>query len=461
MDSYDKALGIVQQEFFDAADLMLHPLQGGMAIYLDGLVQSPLDEQVLQRHLQPPALKPPTGLSRFSKSLKTADELVQAILGGGVVLLQERSPIVQVVQMQGGEQRSIKEPEGERVIRGPREGFVESIRTNTALIRRRLKTASLRIHPYQIGELTQTTVNLLWITGVAPPELVREVQGRLSMVQLDAVMDSGYIEELIEDRWYSPFPQLLYTERPDIVVANLVEGRVVLMVDGSPVALVMPAVLSSFMQANEDYFDRFYMVSALRLLRYLFLLAALALPSVYIAATTFQTQLFPTPLFESLAGLRESVPFSALLEATLMELVFEVMREAGLRLPSALGQAISIVGALVIGDAATRAGLVSPMMVIVVAITGIANFMIPRYNFGVPIRLLRFLLMILSGLLGMIGLGCGLSAILLHLCSLKSFGVPYLTPIAPWDWRSMLDYLIRAPHKILQRRSRPRLRAQR
>lgn len=461
MDSYEKALRIVQQEFFDAADLMLHPLEGGMAIYLNGLVQTPLDEQALQRHLQPQALRSPTGLPRFSRSLATAKELVQAILGGDVVLLQQAEPIVQSLQLQGGERRSIKEPEGERVIRGPREGFVESIRTNTALIRRRLKTASLRIHPFQVGELTQTTINLLWITGVAPPELVREVQTRLSMIDLDAVIDSSYIEELIQDRWYSPFPQLLYTERPDTAVANLVEGRVLLLVDGSPVALVLPAVLSSFMQANEDYYDRFHMVTALRFLRYIYLLVALTFPSIYIAATTFQTQLFPTPLFESVAGLRESVPFSALLEATLMELTFEVMREAGLRLPAALGQTISIVGALVIGEAATRAGLVSPMMVIVVAITGIANFMMPRYNFGVPIRLLRFSLMLLSGLLGMIGLACGLSAILLHLCSLKSFGVPYLSPVTPLDWRGLLDYAIRAPHKFLQRRSRPRLRAQR
>lgn len=461
MDSYASALGIVQERFADAADLMLHPLEGGMAVFLNGLVETPLDERALQRHLQPQAALPPPGLPRFSKSLPDAEELVKALLGGAVVLLQEAEPIAQALQLQGGERRPVEEPKGERVVRGPREGFVESLRTNIALIRRRLKTSALRVHAYQVGTLTQTSVNLLWLAGTAPPELISEVERRLSMIDLDAVLDSGYVEDLIQDRWYSPFPQILYTERPDTAVANLVEGRALLLVDGSPAALVVPAVLTSFMQANEDYYDRFHMVSFIRILRYIFLFVALALPSVYIAATTFQSQIFPTPLFYSVAGLRESVPFSALLEAVLMEIVFEVMREAGLRLPSALGQAISIVGALVIGDAATRAGLVSPMMVIVVALTGLANFMIPRYNFGVPIRLLRFPLMLLSGLLGMIGLGCGLSAILLHLCSLKSFGVPYLTPVAPLDWRGLLDYAIRAPHRLLQRRPRPRLRAQR
>jgi hypothetical protein len=461
VDSLTSALAVIQERFSGVADLMLYPLEGGMGVYLDGLVEAPVDEKVLQRLLRPQGIKLPPCLPCFAKPLHSAEELVCAILEGQVVLLQDQDPVAQGLQVQGGERRSVEEPAAERVIRGPREGFVESLRVNTALIRRRLKTPSLRVQSYRFGRLTQTAANLLWIEGVATPALVSEVQRRLELVDLEAVIESSYVEELIQDRWYSPFPQILNTERPDTAVASLVEGRVILVIDGSPSVLVMPAVLSSFMQSNEDYYERFQISSTVRLLRYLFLLTALVAPSLYIAATSFQPQLFPTHLFESVAGLRESVPFPALLEAAMMETIFEVMREAGLRLPTALGQAISIVGALVIGEAAVRAGLVSPLMVIVVAITGIANFMLPRYNFGTSIRLLRFPLMLVAGTLGMIGICAGLVALLLHLCALKSFGVPYLSPASPWDWRGTLDYLIRAPHKLLDRRRRPRLRAQR
>ncbi len=381
-------------------------------------------------------------------------ELVEAALSGDSILLLDGLTVGLGVSTRGWEHRQPAEPVAEPVVRGPKEGFTETLAVNLALIRRRVKDERLRVEHRRIGTHTGTDILMIHLAGLATPEVVAEVGRRLDRIQIDGVLESGYLEELIEDHPFSPFPQVRATERPDVVAADLLEGRVAVLTDGTPHVLLMPHTFTGAMQAAEDYYQRWPMASFLRSLRYLFLLVALLGPSTYIAMTTFHHEMIPTSLLIGLMAAREGVPFPALVEALMMEFTFEALREAGVRLPKPVGQAISIVGALVIGESAVRAGLISPVMVIVVSITAIASFVIPFFSMGLAIRLLRFGMMLLAGTLGFYGLVIGLLAVAIHLASLRSFGVPYLTPIMPPTAEDMKDLMIRAPWWFMRRRPR-------
>jgi len=269
------------------------------------------------------------------------------------------------------------------------------------------------------------------------------VRTRLKEIDIDAIEDSGYVLELIEDNPKSIFPQILQTERPDRVVGNLLEGKIGILVENSPFALVAPCTFFNMMASPEDYYGRFFISSFVRFLRYFFLLIALMFPAIYISVTTFHQELLPTNLIYSVATSRERVPFPAFLEALLMEITFEALREAGLRLPKPIGQTVSIVGALVIGEAAVSAGIVSAPLVIVVATTGIASFMFPNYSLSGAIRLLRFMMIFLAGTLGFYGILLGIMFVLIHLVKLRSFGVPYLSPIVEFNFNNLKDLFIR------------------
>lgn len=286
---------------------------------------------------------------------------------------------------------------------------------------------------------------MLTSRGIAAPELVEEVMSRLRRIENDGLLASAYIEELIEDNPASPFPQVLSTERPDVASAYLLEGHVVIIADGTPSVLIAPVTFFSLLQSPEDYYERYVVGSAIRWLRYLFFAISLLGPSLYVAVLSFHQEMIPTTLLLTVAQSREQVPFPALVEAVLMESMFEALREAGARLPKQIGSAVSIVGALVIGQAAIAAGIVSAPMVMVVAITGIASFMAPRFTVGIAIRLLRFPMMFLAGFLGFLGLILGIIVILNHLLTLRSFGVPYLSPLAPMKSRELKDVLLRVP----------------
>ena len=316
-------------------------------------------------------------------------------------------------------------------IRGSREGFIESLQVNTSLLRRIIKSPALKLQSMKIGKYTKTNVVVAYIDGLVDQTLIEEITNRLQRIEIDGILESGYIEEMIEDNPYSPFPQLLATERPDVACAHLLEGRAVILVEGTPFTLIAPISFFSLIQSHEDYYNRFMVGSLIRWLRYVFLGISLLLPSLYVAVLTFHQEMVPTALMLSVAASREAVPFPAIVEALIMEITFEALREAGVRLPKQIGSAVSIVGALVIGQASVQAGLVSAPMVIVVAITGIASFMIPRYATGIAIRMLRFPIILLAGTLGLLGIMMGIIAIVIHLCSLRSFGVPYLAPLAP------------------------------
>lgn len=384
-----------------------------------------------------------------SKFLTTFEDAIKYLSIGEPVLFLDDEPRGIAFGLSNWQARSIEEPSAESVVRGPREGFTETLRVNTSLIRRIIKSPLLKMNSIHLGEYTQTNVIITYIDGLAAPELLKEVERRLEHIQIDGILESGYIEELIEDSPLSPFPQILSTERPDVVCSNLLEGRIAILTEGTPFALIVPVTFFSFMQSAEDYYQRFLFSTAIRWLRYFFGAISLLLPSIYVALLTFHQEMVPGSLLISMATSREAVPFPALVEALLMEITFEALREAGVRLPKQIGAAVSIVGALVIGQAAVQAGLVSAPMVIIVAITGISSFMIPRYVTGLPIRLLRFPFILLAGSLGLLGIMSGFIALILHLCSLKSFGLPYMSSVARNELR---DILARSPMWMMDNR---------
>ncbi len=376
---------------------------------------------------------------------QSMDKVVADILSGGAILIIDGLNNAFTVDIRSFEQRSITEPDAEILVRGPREGFTENIKTNIVLIRRKLKSRNLIIKSLEIGRETTTKVSIVYLQGIASPEIVDEVLQRLKRIDIDGVLESNYLEEFIEDNPYSPFPQIMHTERPDRVTAGLLEGRIAVITDGTPVVLIIPVEISAFLTSPDDYYERYFIGSAFRLLRHIVFIASLLLPSFFIAITTFHQEMIPPKLILSIASYRAGVPFALLTEALLMEFTFEVLREAGTRLPRSVGSAVSIVGALVIGQAAVQAGLVSPLMVIIVAFTGIASFSIPAFNLGLSFRLLRFPFMLLAGTLGLLGVFFGITMLCIHITSLRSFGMPYTSSLAPMQLKNLKDIFIRLP----------------
>jgi len=374
------------------------------------------------------------------------------ILSGSLLLLVDGRSGALLFRILNTAGRGVTEPVVEGTVRGPREGFVEQIETNITLIRRRLPTAAFRLERQYLGERTHTEVALAYVDGIANPQVVRRVRQRLRKIRIDGILDSAYIEELIEDAPWSPFPTIVHTERPDRVAASLLEGQVALLTAGSPQVLLLPTTLMQFLISPEDYYERFPVGSLTRALRLLAAFLALTLPSFYVAITTFHHEMIPAQLFQAIASQREGVPWPAVMEAFLMEIAFELLREAGIRLPRPVGQAVSIIGGLVIGEAAIRARIASAGMIIVVATTGIASYAVPAYNLAIALRLIRFPLMLLASFLGLHGIVVGLLLLLIHLLGLHSFGVPYLSPVVPArpaDWK---DTVVRAPWWKMGRR---------
>lgn len=383
------------------------------------------------------------------------ETLFTSVLSGNTIILIDGFNEVISASTAGWEDRGVSEPTSQTVVRGPREGFSENIRTNTALVRRKIKDHHLYCEHLQIGRITKTTVAVMYINGIVNEKVVKEVHHRLKRIDIAGILESGYIEELIQDETYTPFPTIYNTERPDVVAACLLEGRVAILVDGTPFVLVVPCLFIQNFQAAEDYYQRADISSLLRMLRIICFLIALLGPSFYIAVTTYHQEVLPTPLLVSLASQREGVPFPAFIEAIIMEGTFEILREAGIRMPRAVGQAVSIVGALVLGQAAVEAGIVSASMVIVVSVTAISNFVFPAYNMAISVRMLRFGMMLLAASFGLYGITVGVLALLLHLNSLRSFGVPYMAPISPFILTDQKDTLFRVPHWAMI--TRPRL----
>ncbi|MFD0590607.1 spore germination protein [Paenibacillus sp. GCM10027627] len=386
------------------------------------------------------------------EELKTLKDLFEKLLLGYAVILMDGESKGLCAHVVGGMKRGIEEPKTEMAIRGPREGFTESIRINSMLVRRKIRSPKLWLEQQTIGEYTQTPVAIMYIKGLANESVLTDLRERMKAIQIDGILESNYIEEMIEDQKWSPFPTIMNSERPDVVAACLLEGRIAVMVDGSPFMIIFPITLNTFFQAAEDYYSSFHMATFLRMLRFVSFVIALLMPSVYVAIIGYHQEMIPTQLLLTLAAQREGVPFPAYLEAFIMEFVFEILREAVLRMPSAAGSAISIVGGLVIGQSVVEAGIVSSAVVIVVAFTAIASFVSPVYSLGMAARLLRFLLLIAASTLGFYGIALVVLMLLLHLSNIRSFGIPYLKPFAPFYWRDMKDSMMRVPIWMMRRR---------
>nr|WP_237690869.1 spore germination protein [Paenibacillus caui] len=374
-----------------------------------------------------------------------AEKLLNSIMQGSTVLLIDGAPESLVLQTRKIEKRGIEQPQTEQVIRGAREGFVEVLETNLSLLRGRLQSNDLRIKISPIGRRTRSRVAVCYIEGIVNPQLVDEALSRLSKIDTDAIIDAGYIEQFIEDHPMSPFPQIQSTERPDKTAAALIEGRVAIMVDNSPFALIIPTVFAQFYQTLDDYTERFMIASLIRMVRLIALIFSLITPALYVSVISFNPELLPTDFAVAVAGGRAGVPFPAFIEVLIIEVSMEVLREATIRLPQMIGGALSIVGVLVIGQAAVSAGFCSPITVVIVALTTIGSFATPAYNAAIALRMLRFPLIFLAGTFGLYGVMIGLILIVNHLLSLESFGVPYVAPIVPGSWQGIKDSLMRGP----------------
>ncbi|SFJ91579.1 spore germination protein KA [Paenibacillus sp. UNC496MF] len=450
--------------FHDCSDVVFHsapmPMQiETLAIYIIGLPDTKhLDELILNQLVAGHAQAQSTsdrldGIGSvfqkrlvpvsMSRKVTLISEVVDGVLKGEVVFLFEGESHGLAASVPGSEGRAIEDPPSEPVIRGPREGFVESLVTNTSLLRKRLRSAHLKIETFSIGTLSHTEVALVYLKAIAEEELLHDVRSRLQQIQIDGVLESGYIEEFITDTPYSPFPQIQNTERPDVVIGSLLEGKVAVLTEGTPIALVLPMTFWTGLQASEDYYERSMIATPIRWLRILFMSVSLFLPSLYVSLVSYDHPALPTNLLLSIASSQRLSPFPAIIETLLMEITFEALREAGVRLPKGVGSAVTIVGGIVIGQAAVQAGFISAPVVIVVATTGIASFIIPRYNFGLAFRLLRFPLLLLAGFMGFFGLMIGILAIIIHLAALRSFGLPYLYPVAPLSPEGLKDVFIR------------------
>ncbi|WP_223192349.1 spore germination protein [Paenibacillus sedimenti] len=432
-----------------------------MLLYIEGLsnIES-IDQNVLAPLMQE-NVQEPENIDRIieqkihvssTKEVKTFEDCIEQISAGNPVLLIDHAMNGRSFNLAKWEKRGVEEPTAEAVVRGPREGFTESIGVNTSLLRRRLRTPKLKFLQRKIGRYTQTEVVVAYVEGLADQTLIEEVLNRLGRIDIDGVLESAYIEEMMEDYPLSFFPQIMNTERPDVAAAGLLEGRVAIVIDGTPFVLIAPITFYSLIQSAEDYYQRFTFSTAIRWLRYAALVISLLLPSLYVAVLTYHQEMVPTSLFFSIAKSREEIPFPVVVEALIMEITFEALREAGVRLPKQIGAAVSIVGALVIGQAAVSAGIVSAPMVMVVAITGIASFMIPRYSAGIALRLLRLPIILMASMLGLLGIMLAVITTVVHLCTIRSFGVPYMSPMGPMKGRDMKDVLMRAPWWMLNTR---------
>lgn len=385
----------------------------------------------------------------------TIEEAADGLLTGETILFVEGFDKAVKIPDDGYPNMGVNEADSEKVIRGSNEGFTESVKQNAALIRKRIRSPKVKVKQLKAGMRSKTNVYLVYVEDLVYPKLLQEIEHRMNGFEIDGVLDSGIIEQLAEEKWYSPFPQFQTTERPDRAAMSILEGRVVLISDNSPVALLLPTDYNSFIQTSDDYYNRWEIASFGRMLRYLASFFAMTLPGIYLAVTNFHTQILPTTLLLSFAEARSGVPFPAVIEVLIMELSFELLREAGVRLPGTMGNTIGIVGGLIIGQAAVDANLVSPIVVIVISFTALCSFAIPNEEFATAFRILKFGFIALCAWLGFFGLLLGLLVILIHLAGLKSFGIPYLMPFVGADlngYEDERDFFWRQPLKWLRKR---------
>ncbi|MBT2293076.1 spore germination protein [Paenibacillus albidus] len=473
---FDEDLQLFKNISADMADINLRDLRIGslqlkaVLFFVDGLT----DKDGMDRNILKPlmnAVRPFEGMNTAPEPQALKDIIahqivlvseieytrdpvksLQKVLFGSAVLLVDGMAEVLVLGTPKGRTRVGEEPVSEALLRGPRIGFNETLSDNTAMLRRQGQNTELAMISFTVGKRIQKELVLTYIRDIANEELVAEVKRRIRTIDVDDVQESGFVEQLIEDNFLSPFQQIQNIERPDRVMAALLEGRVAVLLDGTPFALIMPVTFGMLLQSPEDYYDRWYAGSLLRSLRFLAASLSLFAPALYISFISFHPGLIPTKLAISIISSRQGVPFPSLIEALIMEISIEILREAGLRLPKPIGPAMGIVGGLIIGQAAVEAGIVSPILVIVVAVTAISSFSVPMYSAGITMRFLRFLAMFFAATFGLYGVIMFFLLLSSHLLKLKSFGVPYLGMMVPNQIRDWKDFIIRMPLQFLRKR---------
>lgn len=377
----------------------------------------------------------------------------KAMLAGNAIFFLDGYDKAMKISSKGYPNMGVSKAESEKVLRGSQEGFSESVKINTALIRKRVRSTDLKVEEMMVGVRSDTMIALVYMEELMYPDLLEQVKGRLEQFEIDGVMDAGMLEQLTEEDWKSPFPQFETTERPDRAALEVLNGRMVIICDNSPMVIMVPTTFNSFLKVSEDRYNRFAIVSLQRFVRFAAAFLALLFSGTYLAVINFHTQVVPTNLLLSFAEARRGVPFPSLLEIIIMELAFELIREAGVRMPGPLGGTIGIVGGLIIGDAAVSANLVSPMTVVVVALSALSSFAIPNEEFSAAFRLLKYGFILLGGFLGIFGLILGCFLLLGHLTTLTSFRIPYLIPFIGQDipgYKREGDSMLRAPFRRMR-----------
>ncbi len=467
-------LQMIREKLGSSMDIVIREFSIGKnraaLVCIDGLIDKQrVDSHILQPLLIYSRMAEPTPVKGIKDLLKYIEnntltaldyqelfllnEMFDKIFSGYTALLIDGLAIALTIETIGYEARDVSEPETETVVRGPREGFTERLQVNMALLRRKIKSPNLRLEKMTLGELTRTDICIAYIKDIASGKMVDEVKKRIERIDIDGVLESGYIEALIEDAPFSLFPTIGNTEKPDIVAAKLLEGRVAVLVDGSPMVLAVPHFFIEVFKSSEDYYSSWLSGSLARWLRFLAIFFTTMLPPLYVTVVSYNPEMLPTILMITIAGSREGIPFPSAFEVLLLGAIFEILREAGVRQPRPVGQAVSIVGVLVIGQAAISAGIVSAPGVMVAALTAISSFAVPAYTESYVY--IRLFLLGLAAATGFFGLIIGVIILLIHLTSLRSFGMPYLSPLAPMNVTGWKDFFLRAPWRAMS--SRPAL----
>lgn len=453
----------MEQIFDQSADLVEHLLQmktktNVLLYYFEGLtdgialknnVITPLlqyvaeDIQVFNSHI----------IAAYTEKVFTWDEVIDGLLEGHSVLFMEGEKRALIINTKGWAERAIQEPVSEATIKGSHDGFIENASKNIGLIRRYISTTQLKIKKLMVGERASTSVYLVYLEDVANEGVIQEAENRIQNIKTDTILSIGELSNFTKDQIWTPFPQSYLSERPDAIAHHILDGKVAILIDRSPSVMIIPMNLVGFFQTPDDYNMHWLISSFLRLLRFVGFCIAMFLPAIYIALVAFHFEVIPLDLYMSIATSRIKVPFSPLIEAFIMELTLEMLREAGIRLPQPIGQTIGIVGGIVIGQAAVQAGLVSNVMVIIVSITAIASFIVSNYDLASCIRLIRFPMMLLAYFYGIVGIVSGVMILLAHFVTLTSYGTPYGIPISPFRLQDLKDAFVRFPVSMLTMRS--------
>nr|WP_282706970.1 spore germination protein [Natroniella acetigena] len=458
-------LALIEDVFADNYDICIREFLVGkdkskdaFLVFIDGLTE----EKIISENILTPLMnsrEKAVDLEKITKSIIstanvsevfTIEEVVEGVGAGKTALFLDNEEKAVLIDSVAFESRAVEKPEVETVIRGPKESFVEDLSVNTSLLRRKLNNANLKLERIVLGQQTKTNICLAYVKGIANEKIVDEVRSRVSRIEIDAILESGYVEEFIEDHPLSLFSTVANSEKPDLVAGKILEGRIAIFVAGTPTVLTVPHIFVESLMTTEDYYSGPYLVSLIRLIRYIAFVLTLLLPALYVAVVAIHPELLPTELAISVAIASEGVPFPKAVEVLIMGFLFEILREAGVRMPRAVGQAISIVGALILGDAAINAGLVGAPVVIVTALTAISSFIIPPLTSAITI--LRLVAVLFATAMGLPGVLTFSIALVIHLASLRSFGVPYLYPLAPLDIEGWKDVFIRVPWWLMAKR---------